>query len=251
MGDTPPSSGAAMDVDALWAQMKPDPAGLVTAVVQHADDGRVLMLAHMNRDALAATLTTGKATFWSRSRASLWVKGETSGHTLHVEGVRVDCDGDAVLVSAHPAGPACHTGRLSCFFRRIEGSDPSAMPVDEGRPAPGVIQLAHTFGAILDRKAGRGATNREGKSYVRSLLDRGAPKIGAKIREEADELAVALASETPDRVVSEAADLIFHALVGLAHRDVELDRVADELGRRMGVSGLDEKAARGGPGRSS
>lgn len=102
---------------------KYDAAGLVTAVVTDATTGELLMVAHMNAEALAATRATGKATFWSRSRGALWVKGETSGHTLSVREMRVDCDQDAVWIIAEPAGPACHTGARSCFYRRI---------VDEG-----------------------------------------------------------------------------------------------------------------------
>lgn len=98
---------------------KYDSAGLVTAVVTDANSGEVLMVAHMNAEALAATRETGKATFWSRSRQALWVKGETSGHVLTVRELRVDCDQDAIWVIAEPAGPACHTGARSCFYRRI------------------------------------------------------------------------------------------------------------------------------------
>jgi phosphoribosyl-AMP cyclohydrolase len=103
----------------LILQPKYDAAGLVTAVVTDAVTGGVLMLAHMNADALAATRATGKATFWSRSRQALWVKGETSGHTLEVRELRIDCDQDAIWVIAEPAGPACHTGASTCFYRRI------------------------------------------------------------------------------------------------------------------------------------
>ena len=98
-----------------------DAAGLVTAVATHAATGELLMLAHMNADALAQTLATGEAWFWSRSRARLWKKGESSGHVLHVREVRVDCDQDALWLIVDPAGPACHTGEPSCFYRRIEG----------------------------------------------------------------------------------------------------------------------------------
>ena len=98
-----------------------DAAGLVTAVVTDASDGAVLMLAHMNQDALAATIATGEAHFWSRSRGRLWKKGESSGHVLRVTSVRIDCDQDAIWLEAEPAGPACHTGERSCFYRRIEG----------------------------------------------------------------------------------------------------------------------------------
>ena len=98
-----------------------DAAGLVTAVVTDRASGEVLMVAHMNADALAATLASGDATFWSRSRGRLWRKGETSGNVLRVAEIRIDCDQDTVWLIADPAGPACHTGRRSCFYRRIEG----------------------------------------------------------------------------------------------------------------------------------
>ena len=112
--------------DPFWSELAPDAAGLVTAVVQHADTGQVLMVGHMNQDALVATRATGRVTFWSRSRQSLWEKGETSGNTLELTALRVDCDGDAILISARPAGPTCHTGTTSCFFR--------AVPTDEAAP---------------------------------------------------------------------------------------------------------------------
>ncbi len=117
-GFPPPLTGAAQDTsDAL--RPKFDAGGLVAAIVQHAGTGDVLMLAWMNEEALIRTLDTGIATFWSRSRAQIWVKGETSGHVQHVVEVRVDCDQDAILVRVLPKGPACHTGRDSCFYRVI------------------------------------------------------------------------------------------------------------------------------------
>ena len=100
---------------------KYDANGLITAVCTHADTGEVLMLAHMNAEALAQTLASGKATFWSRSRSALWVKGETSGHFLHLVEARIDCDQDAIWLKCRPQGPACHTGADSCFFRIVEG----------------------------------------------------------------------------------------------------------------------------------
>jgi phosphoribosyl-AMP cyclohydrolase len=111
-----------------------DAAGLVTAVVTHAGTGEVLMVAHMNDEAIEATRATGQATFWSRSRAALWVKGETSGHGLEVEEIRVDCDQDALWVRAWPRGPACHTGAASCFFRRL-GEDGLQTDGRHGVPA--------------------------------------------------------------------------------------------------------------------
>ncbi|MCA9707452.1 MAG: bifunctional phosphoribosyl-AMP cyclohydrolase/phosphoribosyl-ATP diphosphatase HisIE [Myxococcales bacterium] len=234
-----------LDATDLWAQLRPDARGLVTAVVQHPDTGQVLMVGFMSREALAATLERGRVTFWSRSREALWEKGATSGHTLHLHALRVDCDGDALLVQARPAGPTCHTGTTSCFFRRVEGTDPHALPADDGPPAGPDPTLERVFAVILERQAGRGMTHAQGGSYVRRLLDRGAPGINAKIVEEAGELAEAIAEQSDARVASEAADLVFHAMVGLAHRGLHLHDVARVLAQRFGHSGIDEKAARG------
>ncbi|MCH9687768.1 MAG: bifunctional phosphoribosyl-AMP cyclohydrolase/phosphoribosyl-ATP diphosphatase HisIE [Deltaproteobacteria bacterium] len=234
-----------VDARALWAQLRPDAQGLVTTVVQHEDTGQVLMVGYMNPEALAATLASGRVTFWSRSRNTLWEKGATSGNTLALQSLRVDCDADALLAVARPAGPTCHTGTTSCFFRRVEGDQAEALPSDDG-PAPGPDPtLGRVFDVILDRQAGRGMTNAEGKSYVRRLLDGGAPKINAKIAEEADELARAVEGESDERVASEAADLLFHTMVGLAHRGLGLADVSRVFARRFGHSGIDEKASRG------
>lgn len=237
-----------MDPRALWSRLKKDPQGLVTAVVQDDQTYQVLMVGHMNEEALAATSDRQRVCFWSRSRGTLWEKGETSGNSLHLRSMRVDCDGDALLLLAHPVGPTCHTGATSCFFQRFSGDNPHALPTDDGPPPLGDTMLDRVFDVILERKAGRGATNADGKSYVRSLLDRGIPKISAKIREETEELCQALADETDDRVVSEAADLLFHIMVGMTARDLHLRDVGAVFAKRFGTSGVDEKASRnGGP----
>jgi len=231
--------------DTLWREAAPDERGLVTAVVQHVATGQVLMVGMMNEDALAATLASGRVTFWSRSRSRLWEKGETSGHTLALRGIRIDCDGDALLVTAEPAGPTCHTGKPSCFFRALAED---GLAADEGPVADGPdAVLARLFAVVLARKAGLGATQAEGKSYVRELLAAGTTKVEAKLREEADELARALASESRERVAAEAADLLFHTLVALVARDVDLREVTAVLAGRHGTSGLDEKARRKAP----
>jgi phosphoribosyl-AMP cyclohydrolase / phosphoribosyl-ATP pyrophosphohydrolase len=235
---------SSLDASALWARLRPDARGLVTAVVQHDHTGQVLMVGHMNAEALAATLTHGRVTFWSRSRDELWEKGVTSGNTLRLCALRVDCDGDALLVRALPAGPTCHTGTTSCFFRRVEGSDAAHLPHDDGPPPGPDPTLEQVFATILERQAGRGMTHAEGSSYVRRLLDRGAPTINGKITEEAAELCQAIEGESDERVASEAADLVFHAMVGLAHRGLHLHDVLRVLAARFGRSGLDEKAAR-------
>ena len=235
--------------DELWSALAPDASGLVAALVMHADDDRVLMLGYMSREALAATLATRKVTFYSRSRQQLWQKGESSGHSLELASMRVDCDGDALLVRATPRGPTCHTGTTSCFFKPVELPPPGACePVsiathDDG-PGPNPNPVESLWQTILDRKAGRGLTNREGKSYVRSLLDGGVERINTKLREEAGELCDALANESDERVLDEAADLLFHALVGLAARELEPAQVAAVIHSRHGLSGVDEKARR-------
>jgi phosphoribosyl-ATP pyrophosphohydrolase/phosphoribosyl-AMP cyclohydrolase len=184
----------------------------------------------MNAEALDATLRTRRATFFSRSRSALWIKGETSGHVLDVVEVRVDCDEDAILVRAIPHGPTCHTNAETCFFRSLEGE-----PDDVADPT--LVRLARDIEA---RKASHAA-----RSYTKSLLDAGPAKIGDKLREEADELARAVAGESDDRVASEAADVLYHLLVALASRDVPLTRVLDALESRRGQSGLEERRRRG------
>lgn len=232
-----------MDAATLWSRLSPDDRGLVVAVVQHDETDQVLMVGYMSEASLAATLEHGRVTFWSRSRGELWEKGATSGHTLHLRELRYDCDADALLVRAHPIGPTCHTGKPSCFFRRVV-EDHSGPVEDEGPAAPSDRTFAAVFGVIEERKAGRGITSATKKSYVRSLLDKGIGKISEKIREEAGELCDALDHESDERVANETADLFFHAMVGLASRGMQLARVAEVFAARFGVSGIDEKAAR-------
>jgi phosphoribosyl-AMP cyclohydrolase / phosphoribosyl-ATP pyrophosphohydrolase len=209
--------------------------GLIPAVVQDRLTGQVRMVAYMNRESLAATLRTGRATFWSRSRGELWEKGTTSGNTLHVASIHADCDADALLILAEPQGPTCHTGSPSCFFRRL-GDD--GLPADTGRSAAAFLEDLE--GEIEARKQSTAA-----KSYTRHLLDGGAARIGAKLREEADELAQAIAGESDERVANEAADVLYHVLVGLSSRGLGLREVIQVLARRAGTSGHEEKAARG------
>jgi phosphoribosyl-ATP pyrophosphohydrolase/phosphoribosyl-AMP cyclohydrolase len=208
--------------------------GLIPAIAQDRFDGQVRMMGWMNREALERTLATGNATFFSRSRGSLWVKGETSGNLLRVHSVTADCDADTVLLLVEPAGPSCHTGRPSCFFRRV-GADGGL--VDE------VFEVT-PFLAELERTIRERQASTAEKSYTRSLLDGGVAKIGGKISEEAGELVAALATESDDRVLSEAADLLFHVLVGLRARGLDLRAVAAKLAARTGQSGHAEKASR-------
>ncbi len=214
--------------------------GLLPVVVQDSLTGEIRMLAYANAAAVRATLETGRATFFSRSRAALWEKGKTSGNALAVSRVLLDCDADALVYLASPAGPSCHTGAASCFFRTL---DAEGEILDGAPPQPFLARLEATLEA---RK-----TSTAEKSYTKSLFTAGAPKIGAKLREEAGELADALASESDDRVASEAADVLFHLLVGLRHRGVALREVLAKLEAREGTSGHAEKASRGGETRGA
>jgi phosphoribosyl-ATP pyrophosphohydrolase/phosphoribosyl-AMP cyclohydrolase len=193
-----------------------DARGLLPAVVQEADTGELLMVAWMNREAVAQTLATGLTHFWSRSRQALWRKGETSGHAQHVQGVFVDCDADTLLVQVHQEGVACHTGNRSCFFRAIRG----------GQAAANMLERLERV--IAERRIARPTG-----SYVASLLAKGEAVVCRKIGEEASEvITAALGGEGDRRLVEEVADLWFHTLVLLGGRSIPLRAVLEELGRR-------------------
>ena len=212
-----------------------DDRGLVIAVAQDRLTGQRLMAAWMNAEALERTVNSGRATFFSRSRGRLWEKGETSGNTLRVHSIHADCDADTLLLLVDPAGPACHTGRPTCFFREHAGGGRF-----EDRPVE-----ATAFLPRLEAEIGARAQSTAERSYTKSLLDGGPHRVGEKLREEAGELAVALSSETDERVASEAADLVYHLLVALRLRNVSLRSVIEVLAGRAGTSGHVEKAARG------
>ncbi len=215
-----------------------DAAGLVPVVAQEARTGMIRMVAWANREALELTAATKAAYFWSRSRQALWRKGESSGHTLAVREMRIDCDGDVVLYLIDPVGPSCHTGATSCFYRRAD--EGGAIVSDNGPPDPPALVLARVADVIAERRR-----TRPEKSYVVSLLDAGLPKISGKIAEESRELIEALSENDAAHTAHEAADLIFHALVGLEAAGVPIDSVFAQLRKRFGISGLDEKASRG------
>jgi phosphoribosyl-ATP pyrophosphohydrolase/phosphoribosyl-AMP cyclohydrolase len=216
------------------SELKYDEQGLVTVVVQDRMSGEIRMLAHADHGALQATLESGLAHFYSRSRATRWRKGETSGHVLHVAEVWADCDGDALVYLVDASGPSCHTERQTCFFRRVRDDAVEEDPEAHARPA-----LPRLW-AELEARTQRAAH----ESYTKQLLSQGADVIGDKLREEADELARAIATESDDRVVAEAADVVYHLLVGLLSRGTTLRELETELARRFGISGLAEKAAR-------
>ena len=197
--------------------VKFDAQGLAPAIVQDALSGEVLTLAWMNRESLALTLSTGKATFWSRSRGKLWVKGETSGNTQSVKAVKLDCDQDAILLRVEPAGPACHTGARSCFFETVQ----------DGPPTPG-----ETLGALEQVLRSRRAAPPEG-SYTAKLFADEALRH-KKVGEEATELVIASLRGDKKEIAHEAADLVYHALVLLQAHGMGLQDIAEVLRTREG-----------------
>ena len=211
-----------MNVD--LGELKWDAQGLIPAVAQETATGEVLMVAWMDRDALARTLRTGLAHYWSRSRQTLWRKGESSGHTQHVDGVYADCDRDTLLVQVHQDGVACHTGARSCFYTHLSGSG-----------APAAAGAGPAMLEVLERVLQSRKAERPAGSYTASLFDRGEAQICRKIGEEATEVVTAaLGGEGDGRVVSEVADLWFHTMVLLAARGLPLRRVFEELAARHG-----------------
>lgn len=186
--------------------------GLVPVVVQDAATARVLMLGYMNREALAATLANGWVTFWSRSKQRLWTKGESSGHTLGLVSVALDCDADTLLVLAQPNGPTCHRGCDSCF-------DPGELPL--------MSELARLDSVIAQR-----LRDRPVGSYTTKLAESGIRRVAQKVGEEGVEAALAAVAQDEDALVSEAADLIYHLGVALRLRDRCFDDVLRLLRER-------------------
>ena len=195
-----------------------DRAELVPAIVQDASSGQVLMLGYMNDEAYRRTIADGEVWFWSRSRGRLWRKGETSGNVLRLRSLRIDCDGDTVLVQAYPAGPTCHTNAVSCFFTPAYESN---------RPPPSPEVAAELFATIKQRLADRP----EG-SYIAKLAERGVERMAQKVGEEATEVVIAGVTGNRESLVSETADLWFHSLILLAESGLTPDDVWAELAKR-------------------
>ena len=190
--------------------------GLIPAVVIDADDGKLLMVAYMNRESLDITLREGYTCFWSRSRSELWRKGETSGNRQKVVSITADCDYDTLEVKVHKLGPACHTGAESCFFNELKASE---------EPEPFSIQGLYEL--LLDRKAAKP----EG-SYTSYLFEKGLDKILKKVGEESTEVIIAAHARDKRETVYELADLAYHALVLMAELGITPDEVRSELAGR-------------------
>jgi phosphoribosyl-AMP cyclohydrolase / phosphoribosyl-ATP pyrophosphohydrolase len=203
----------------MFDQIQFDERGLVPCVAQDAESGEVLTLAYSNQEALRLTVETGEMHFFSRSRNRIWRKGEESGHVLRLRQLRLDCDGDAIVALVEPTGPACHTGERSCFYRQLDG----------GEPTPVAAEAL----AVLQRTLRSRAAERPEGSYTVKLLDD--PKlIGEKVEEEAEEVVRAAREESDERVAEEAADLLYHLSVLLASREVSQAAVMEVLNGRRG-----------------
>ena len=189
--------------------------GLVPAIVQDADSGAVLMLGYMNREAVEQTLARKRAVFYSRSRQRLWEKGETTGHTLDLVEVALDCDNDTLLLTARPCGPACHKGTITCFG-------------DEPRSAATNIAFLAKLEAVVAQRA----AEKPEDSYTARLLAKGINKVAQKVGEEGVETALAGVNESDQKLVEESADLLFHLLVLLRARGLELSQVVRQLESR-------------------
>ena len=215
-----------MNVD----ELRFDDRGLIPVVVQDVGSGAVLMLAYANREAVELTLETGQAHFWSRSRQALWRKGETSGNTLAVVEVTPDCDGDALLVRARPAGPTCHRGTRSCF-----------------EPNPARLELGWLASVIADRRGADPET-----SYTARLLAQGIERIAQKVGEEGVETVIAaVAPGRRAELAGEAADLLYHLLVLLEACGVRPDEIGEVLLRRHGLASPRHSVREAQPDRSA
>lgn len=201
------------------ADLRYGPDGLLPVVVQHVRSGQVLMVGFANQEAVERTLATGRGWFYSRSRRRLWNKGETSGHTLELRAVRVDCDADALIYLCEPHGPTCHTGEATCFHQRL-GDVPAGETSGEA--------AAVLFDTILQRQA----AGDQRSSYVARLLAGGVDRIGKKVGEEAAEVIIAAKNGAPAELAHELADLWFHTYVLLAHQGLTPEDVWAELRRR-------------------
>lgn len=216
-----------------WQKMD----GLIPVITQDATSNEVLMLAYMNEEALKLTLETKQAHYFSRSKQRLWKKGESSGHTQEVISTMVDCDNDTVLLKVNQNGVACHTGRKSCFFTDLENDEIKLDVEVNTTNAYGVIDTL--YHVIESRK-----NDDPSKSYTAKLLQGKENSMLKKIVEEAGEFTFAVKDNDEEEIIYEAADLLYHSLVALSSKGINPDRVKQELSRRFGLSGIEEKNSR-------
>ena len=211
---------------------------LIPAIVQDSESGEVLMLAYMNEEALAKTLETGLAHYYSRSRQKLWQKGESSGNIQEVQEIKLDCDGDTILLRVKQKGPACHTGRKSCFYKDLKSGEITSKPIED--PAKMYEDIVDLLYHTIQEKKDADPT----KSWTAKLFSKGENTILKKVAEEAAEFCFAVKDKNKDEIVYECADLVYHTLVALVFSDIAPELVRTELRRRFGTSGIEEKASR-------
>lgn len=215
--------------------------GLIPAVAQDYKTQEVLMLGFMNQEALSLSLQSGFAHYFSRSKQRIWKKGEQSGHTQKIHALALDCDKDSLLLQVEQEGVACHTGAKSCFYRSISLADSTIKEnCDSTLNTQAIYGAVDTlYHTLLERKGADPKT-----SYTAKLYHKGENTIAKKIVEEAAELSFAIKDRDSKEIIYEAADLLYHALVGLSYRDVSPDLVRQEIVRRFGLSGIAEKESR-------
>ena len=201
-----------------------DEKGLIPAIAQDYISGRVLMLAYMNEESLRLTQETGKATFFSRSRQCLWVKGEHSGNILHEKEILVDCDEDAIILKVDPAGPACHTGQKTCFYRKLEAD---GTLTEQPKEKVALSVLKDVFDVITDRKV-----NPKEGSYTNYLFTKGIDKQLKKIGEESAEVIIAAKNPDVSELEYEACDLLYHLMVVMVERGLTWENLTSELDKR-------------------
>ena len=211
---------SALEARISWEEFKKNSDGMVPVIVQDFKTDAVLMMAYMNKEAYEKTLSTGKMTYWSRSRDELWVKGDTSGHYQYVKSLTADCDKDTILAKVSQIGPACHTGSYSCFFNSI-------MEKEDAKVSNPLKVFEDVFAVILDRKE----HPKEG-SYTNYLFDKGIDKILKKLGEEATEIVIAAKNPNPNEIKYEISDFLYHMMVLMAQKGITWEEIIEDLAKR-------------------
>ena len=213
-----------------WKKIK----GLIPVISQDYQTNEVLMLAYMNEEALNLTINSSYAHYFSRSKQRIWKKGEISGHIQSVKSIMLDCDNDTILLKVDQIGVACHTGRKSCFFTNVRTGEKSTNIIVDTSKTYGIIDML--FHTIEKRK-----NTPTSESYTSSLLNGKENSMLKKIAEEACEFTLAVKDDNQDEIVYEGADLLYHCLVALSSKNISPDRIKQELSKRFGLSGIQEK----------
>ena len=213
-------SMAALEANISWEEFKKNSDGMVPVIVQDYKTDAVLMLAYMNKEAYEKTLSTGKMTYWSRSRDELWVKGDTSGHYQYVKSLTADCDKDTILAKVSQMGAACHTGSYSCFFNSI-------MEKEDAKTSNPLKVFEDVFAVIQDRKV-----NPKEGSYTNYLFDKGIDKILKKLGEEATEIVIAAKNPNPNEIKYEISDFLYHMMVLMAEKGITWEEIIEDLAKR-------------------